>query len=101
MFRFPNAVGAVNRRMWDAGSSRLAGAPADGFAPPCTITLRSRPRGCKLADVFTVFVLLLMVVIAFAMGFGPQFNGPFAIAAVVFLLLGAFADIAWRRFRRR
>jgi hypothetical protein len=60
--------------------------------------LRSRPRGCKLADVFTVFVLLLMVVIAFAMGFGPQFNGPFAIAAVVFLLLGAFADIAWRRF---
>jgi len=42
--------------------------------------LRSRPRGCKLADVFTALALLLIAFIAFATGFEPQFNGPFAIA---------------------
>jgi uncharacterized membrane protein YoaK (UPF0700 family) len=63
--------------------------------------LRSRPRGCKLADVFTALALLLIAFIAFATGFEPQFNGPFAIAAVVLLFLGAITDSLRRRFRRR
>jgi uncharacterized membrane protein YoaK (UPF0700 family) len=63
--------------------------------------LHSRPRGCKLADVFTALALLFIAFIAFAMGFEPQFNGPFAIAAVVLLFLGAITDSMWRRFRRR
>src|SRR3984885_4740841 len=67
----------------------------DGAAPR-RCALRSRPRGCKLADLLTVFVLLLIVVIAFAMGFESQFNGPFAITAIVLLFLGAIADIARR-----
>jgi hypothetical protein len=63
--------------------------------------LRSRPRGCKLADVFTALALLLIVLWTFATGFEPQFNGLFAIAAVVLLFLGAIADSMRRRFRRR
>jgi uncharacterized membrane protein YoaK (UPF0700 family) len=63
--------------------------------------LHGRPRGCKLGNVFTALALLLIVVIAFATGFEPQFNGPFAIAAVVLLFLGAITDSVWRRFRRR
>jgi hypothetical protein len=35
------------------------------------------------------------------MGFESQFNGPFAITAVVLLFLGAIADIVRRRFWRR
>ena len=55
----------------------------------------------KLADVFTALALLLIAFIAFATGFEPQFNGLFAIAAVVLLFLGAITDSVWRRFRRR
>jgi uncharacterized membrane protein YoaK (UPF0700 family) len=51
--------------------------------------------------VFTALALLLIAFIAFATGFEPQFNGPFAIAAVVLLFLGAITDSMWRRFRRR
>jgi len=61
--------------------------------------LHGRPACCKLAVVFTALALLLLVVVAFATGFEPQFNGPFAIAAVVLLFLGAIADCVWRRFR--
>ena len=64
-------------------------------------TLYSRPRGCKLADMFTALALLLIAFMAFATGFEPQFNEPFAIAAVVLLFLGAIADSMRRRFRRR
>ena len=59
--------------------------------------LRSRPRGCKLADVFTALALLLIAFIAFATGFEPQFNGFVAIAAIVLLFLGALADSLRRR----
>jgi uncharacterized membrane protein YoaK (UPF0700 family) len=61
--------------------------------------LHRRPRGCKLLVVFTALALLLIVFIAFATGFEPQFSGPFAIAAVVLLFLGAITDGVWRRFR--
>jgi uncharacterized membrane protein YoaK (UPF0700 family) len=63
--------------------------------------LHSRPRGCKLANVFTALALLLIVFIAFATGFEAQSNGPFAITAVVLLFLGAITDSVRRRFRRR
>jgi hypothetical protein len=59
------------------------------------------PRGCKLADVFTALAVLLIVFIAFATGLGAQFNGPFAITAVVLLFLGAITDSVRRRFRKR
>jgi hypothetical protein len=54
-----------------------------------------------VADAFITLALLLIAFVAFAMGLEPQFNGPVANAAVVFLFLGVIADGALRRFRRR
>lgn len=45
-----------------------------------------------MADVFTTLAPLLIVFVALATGFEPQFNGPVAITAVVLLFLGAIAD---------
>ena len=39
-----------------------------------------------------MLALLLIAFIAFATGFETQFNGPFAIVAVVLLFLGAITD---------
>jgi uncharacterized membrane protein YkvI len=63
--------------------------------------LHSRAYFCKVADVFITLALLLIAFVAFAMGFEPQFNGPVANTAVVFLFLGVTADGALHRFRRR
>jgi uncharacterized membrane protein YoaK (UPF0700 family) len=62
-------------------------------------TLHSRVLHSKMADVFTAVALLVIAFVAFATGFEPQFNGPFAIASVVLLFLGAITDCVWRRFR--